>query len=388
MTAGALVSRPPLARSHEDRAIDGVLGGVAAWLRAPSWVLRLAFGFAVFAHRGCSPATFWPRSPCPPRAARGFDWGAVLGLGRLAAILVGLPFLVIWAGAFDTPAPDVWVPLGGLGFVGLFALGMHRGPTRSSDDRTVVPRRRRAHACPRAPRARARRRARRALGSNGGSAPTRGGCRARRASRAPPRIRALLVPVSCLAALALLLAAADVQLAGGVGEASRRPATSDGGGVGARDVRRRMRQMSPRVLQRLIVERPLAPLAWILVEPQSNLPDELKRVILRNVKQEPTDPPALPTLWRTKLRSTLRGIDHAAQVDHCVLGGLIGIGWRMDELGADTSLDATCKRIEDTRDAEWAPRPLNDLDVPGGVIRAFVGTGSSFSRITTVQREN
>lgn len=147
----------------------------------------------------------------------------------------------------------------------------------------------------------------------------------------------------------------------------------------------------------------------------------------------------LPVLWRTKLRSTLEGVDHAAQVDHCVLGGLIGIGWRMDELGPDTTLDAACKRIEDTpgwgrpaaqtvrrfgaeaqigdfvwtrdthgrywlckisgayrydgseaarrvdvhqvRDAEWAPRPLNDLEVPGGVIRRFVGTGSSFSRI-------
>lgn len=144
-------------------------------------------------------------------------------------------------------------------------------------------------------------------------------------------------------------------------------------------------------------------------------------------------------LWRTKLRSTLEGIDHAAQVDHCVHGGLIGIGWRMDELGPKTSLEEACKRVEETpgwgrvpaqtirrfgadakigdfvwtrdthgrywlcritgnyrydgseparlvdvhqtRDAEWAPRPLNDLEVPGGVIRCFVGTGSSFSRI-------
>ncbi len=147
----------------------------------------------------------------------------------------------------------------------------------------------------------------------------------------------------------------------------------------------------------------------------------------------------LPALWRTKLRSTLPGVDHAAQVDHCVRGRLIGIGWRMDGLGPDTPLDVACKRIEDTagwgrtpaqtvrrfgsdaqiddfvwtrdthgrywlckitgpyrydgseaardvdvhqvRDAAWAPRALNDLEVPGAVIRAFIGTGLSFSRI-------
>jgi hypothetical protein len=152
-----------------------------------------------------------------------------------------------------------------------------------------------------------------------------------------------------------------------------------------------------------------------------------------------SDSQAPPMLWRTKLRSTLEGIDHAAQVAHCVDGGLIGIGWRMDDLGPDTTLDEACRRIEDTpgwgskpaqtvrrfgaqasigdwvwtrdthgryllcritgpyrydgsdaarrvdvhqvRDAVWAPRPLNDLEVPGGVIRCFIGVGSSFSRI-------
>ncbi len=151
------------------------------------------------------------------------------------------------------------------------------------------------------------------------------------------------------------------------------------------------------------------------------------------------EPSELPVLWRTKLRSTLEGVDHKEQVDHCVLGGIIGIGWRMDDLGADATLDQACQLIEATpgwgltpaqtvrrfgeqakdgdfvwtrdthgrywlcritgpyrydgsdaakavdvhqvRDAEWAPEPLNDLEVPGGVIRCFVGTGSSFSRI-------
>jgi hypothetical protein len=146
-------------------------------------------------------------------------------------------------------------------------------------------------------------------------------------------------------------------------------------------------------------------------------------------------------LWRTKLRSTVPGIDHTEQVDHCLEHGLIGIGWRIDELGDGAPLDMVLDTIENkaepgwgrdaahtvrrfgeqaqigdfvwTRDtsgryllcrlagpyhydisaaakkvdvhqvraAEWAPQPLNDLDVPGGVIRCFVGTGSSFSRI-------
>lgn len=152
-------------------------------------------------------------------------------------------------------------------------------------------------------------------------------------------------------------------------------------------------------------------------------------------------PAPLPVLWRTKLRSTVPGIDHAAQVQHCLDRGLVGIGWRIDDLAPGTSLEDVCQWIEscpdagwgrtaaqivrrfgaealvgefvwtrDTsgryllakitggyhydisdaakavdvhqvRDVQWAPRPLNDLEVPGGVIRRFVGQGQSFSRI-------
>ena len=153
--------------------------------------------------------------------------------------------------------------------------------------------------------------------------------------------------------------------------------------------------------------------------------------------------PNLPTatLWRTKLRSTLHGVDHSAQVAHCLQHGLIGVGWRTDGLSAGPTLDIVCDRIEQSeapgsgrtaaqivrrfgaeasigdsvwtrdthgrylvcrivgpyrydgslaatavdvhqvRDVDWAPRPLNDLEVPGGVIRCFIGTGQSFSRI-------
>jgi len=151
----------------------------------------------------------------------------------------------------------------------------------------------------------------------------------------------------------------------------------------------------------------------------------------------------LPVIWRTKLRSTRPHppVDHAEQVAHCLKKELIGIGWGHEGLPHGASTDAVLSAIEasnedgwgrraalivrrfamdaqvgdfvwtrDThgryllcrltgghryemsqdamrvdvhqvRDAEWAPTPLNDLDVPGGVIRCFVGTRESFSRI-------
>lgn len=155
---------------------------------------------------------------------------------------------------------------------------------------------------------------------------------------------------------------------------------------------------------------------------------------------------SLPTLWRTKLRSTLPGVSHAGQVQHCLDQGLIGIGWRIDELPNSATLDEVCSWIEKrpgwgrtpaqivrrfgaeaeigdyvwTRDTSgrylvakiagnyrydisdaakevdvhqvrsvtWAPRPLNDLEVPGGVIRRFIGIGQSFSRIHDVPAQS
>jgi hypothetical protein len=156
-----------------------------------------------------------------------------------------------------------------------------------------------------------------------------------------------------------------------------------------------------------------------------------------NAYAEITD---LPVVWRTKLRSTLHN-DHAAQVAHCVDRGLIGIGWGIEALPSRSSMASVFDAIENnpehgwgkrslsivrrfateakpgdfvwTRDtsgqyllcritgpwrydntkaakavdvhqvrrAGWAPKPLNDLDVPGGVIRCFIGVGTSFSRI-------
>jgi hypothetical protein len=66
----------------------------------------------------------------------------------------------------------------------------------------------------------------------------------------------------------------------------------------------------------------------------------------------------MPVLWRTKLRSSLAGIDHAEQVEHCIHGGVVGIAWRMDELGATTTLDEACTRIENPRLQETVNWPL------------------------------
>jgi hypothetical protein len=148
-----------------------------------------------------------------------------------------------------------------------------------------------------------------------------------------------------------------------------------------------------------------------------------------------------PTIWRTKLRSLKPGVDHAKQVAYCIDGGRVGIGWGMEGLpsGAsltdvvaairsnpergwgpqaastvrlfgqeaevgdfiwtrdlegrfrlaritgeyhyDNSAGASEVDIHQVRQAEWAQRPLGDLEVPGAIIRAFSGTSTSFSRM-------
>ncbi len=148
-----------------------------------------------------------------------------------------------------------------------------------------------------------------------------------------------------------------------------------------------------------------------------------------------------PIIWRTKMRSLKPGVDIAGQVDYCLDGGLVGIGWGIDELpsgaplaevlaairkteirgwGAqaastvrlfgeeaevgdfvwtrdlqgrfrlgritggyryDNSEKAKATDTHQVRDADWAKQPLSDLEVPGAVIRAFSGTSTSFSRM-------
>lgn len=149
---------------------------------------------------------------------------------------------------------------------------------------------------------------------------------------------------------------------------------------------------------------------------------------------------ALPVLWRTKLRSKLAGVDHSNQVEYCAHRRLIGIGWGVPHLADGASLQEVFDALESyttegwgkgtqnvrrfanetavgdfvwTRDTsgryllgriagdyrydnseaakrvdvhhvrpvEWAPRRLNDLEVPGEVTLAFTGVGESWCRI-------
>jgi hypothetical protein len=151
------------------------------------------------------------------------------------------------------------------------------------------------------------------------------------------------------------------------------------------------------------------------------------------------DAVSVPTIWRTKLRSLKPGVDHQEQVDHNFDDGIVGIGWGIEGLPDGASLDDVLAAIDaepdwtkdavhtvrrfgkdaeigdyiwtrdlhgrfrlgriagpyryensefakrtDThqvRDCDWANQPLSDLEVPGAVIRGFVGTSTSFSRM-------
>lgn len=146
------------------------------------------------------------------------------------------------------------------------------------------------------------------------------------------------------------------------------------------------------------------------------------------------------TVWRTKLRSTLHS-NHTEQVEYCRSRNLIGIGWGHPDIpkgssseevsqfilghdhpkwtksGADTvrrfATDAKAGDFVWTRDTNskyllcriagphrykfdkkssavdvhqqrrvvWAPKPVGEFDVPGGVVRSFIGQSSSFCRI-------
>lgn len=148
-----------------------------------------------------------------------------------------------------------------------------------------------------------------------------------------------------------------------------------------------------------------------------------------------------PVVWRTKLRSELPQVVHADQVQYCLDNGLIGTGWGLEELpdgapyddvlravagqtdsrrwgtaagmvrrfGRDTQIgdfvwtrdtdgkyrlcritgdyryvatpQAKAVDVFHSRAVDWATKPLNDLEVPGGVIRSFVGPGQSWCRV-------
>jgi hypothetical protein len=155
----------------------------------------------------------------------------------------------------------------------------------------------------------------------------------------------------------------------------------------------------------------------------------------------PASGPELPIIWRTKMRSLKPGVDIAGQVDYCLDSGLVGIGWCIERLQSGAPLANVLAAIRETdlrgwglqaastvrlfgevakvgdfvwtrdlhgrfrlgriagdyrydnsqkakatdthqvRSADWAQRPLGDLEVPGAIIRAFSGTSTSFSHM-------
>ncbi len=48
--------------------------------------------------------------------------------------------------------------------------------------------------------------------------------------------------------------------------------------------------------------------------------------------------------------------DVAAQVQHCLDRGLVGIGWRIDGLAPDTWLEDVCRWIENCPEDGWGAR--------------------------------
>jgi hypothetical protein len=152
-----------------------------------------------------------------------------------------------------------------------------------------------------------------------------------------------------------------------------------------------------------------------------------------------TDLPSPPTIWRTKLRSQKSDVNHQKQASHNFDDGVVGIGWGIESLPDGAPLEKVLEAIaaepgwsksavdtvrrfaeaavpgdfiwtrdlhgrfrlgritgpyryenselarstdtHQVRDCDWADQALGDLEVPGAVIRGFVGTSTSFSRI-------
>jgi hypothetical protein len=151
------------------------------------------------------------------------------------------------------------------------------------------------------------------------------------------------------------------------------------------------------------------------------------------------DEALMTTVWRIKMNSGRPGVDWDAAKEHARDRGVVGVGWgpsgvpdgapidnvlaaveatkgwsptgpRMirrlaehvaigdliwtrDGLGGywlgrvegpwrfDASPDAYVWDLNNVRDCRWAPEPFRDYDIPGAVVRNFVGTGDTLRRI-------
>jgi phage shock protein PspC (stress-responsive transcriptional regulator) len=136
--------RPSLRRRVDERLIAGVMGGIADWLNAPVYFLRVVLYFGLI---------IWPwlvavyAGAALLLPARGHDrpgWDNVLVFARVAAI-VAVPFVV---GGWDigddssfSRSPELWVPVTAFWVTGLavfFTRSYPRGPSEEEARATVL----------------------------------------------------------------------------------------------------------------------------------------------------------------------------------------------------------------------------------------------------------
>lgn len=88
--------------------------------------------------------------------------------------------------------------------------------------------------------------------------------------------------------------------------------------------------------------------------------------------------------WKSGL-SAVRQLAEVAEVADLVWtrdgAGNYWLGKIRGQWHFDPSEEATYWDLNNVRDCDWLTEPLRDFQVPGGVVRSFVGTGASFRRI-------
>lgn len=148
-----------------------------------------------------------------------------------------------------------------------------------------------------------------------------------------------------------------------------------------------------------------------------------------------------PDLWRTKLRSTKPGTDHRRQESHCFTDNVIGVGWGIDGLSSGAAIEDVTEAIaavdlpgwrkraaqqvrafseraqigqliwtrdkngryhlgrftsdwrydarqiafetdlHQVRSVVWADETFGEIDIPGAIMRTFIGRTLAMSRV-------
>ena len=121
-----LPGRPALRRRTEHRLLAGVAGGLADWLNAPVWFVRVVF-VLLAASQSSIPLAIYAGAALliPARGHNRPSWDNLIGAAR-----VGLIFIVpaaAFGDSIDLPAlfdeaPSVWIPVVALQLIGLAVL--------------------------------------------------------------------------------------------------------------------------------------------------------------------------------------------------------------------------------------------------------------------------